>query len=57
MAIMEIRLAIVALLLRVELLSGLPLRRGTDEMKSYDSVVLTHRSGVLKFELGVGHFL
>ena len=54
---MEIRLAIVALLLRVELLSGLPLRRGTDEMKSYDSVVLTHRSGVLKFELGVGHFL
>jgi hypothetical protein len=53
MAMMDIRLAISALILKYESWSGVPDKPGEwDEMKPYDSIVLTPRNGkcVLKFK-------
>ena len=54
MVMMEIRLAISALILKYEPWSGVPDKPGEwdEEMKPYDSIVLTPRNGkcVLKFK-------
>ena len=54
MAMMEIRLAISALILKYASWNGVPDKLGEwdEEMKPYDSIVLTPRNGkcVLKFK-------